>query len=154
MLLRGHEREQFNRYFNLFKQEGVAVSTLLDELASADQNAALLEQIKKLLEEHSRLNTTYHAALADHESGPGFDPRAIDNLVRGVDRDLDKKLDALADVIEQRVAVIQKDAERHLHERYQMLQRISTIGLALSVLLVGIFLFLAMRSERSLATQR
>ena len=153
VLLRGHERDQFKRYFDLFNQEATAVRALLGELAAADQNTALAGRIKELLQEHVRLDKTYHAALADHEPGLGFDPRVVDALVRGIDRDLDKKLDTLADVIEERVMSMHKDAERRLQERYRMLQRVATIGLALSVLLVGIFLFLAMRSERSLATR-
>lgn len=149
ILLRGDDPALHARYREALRAEATKVEGALTALAGDEFGPDLpRDAVGGLLAEHARLNAAYERALADRGTGGDFDGRAVDRGVRGIDRDLDDRLDALADRIAAEVVAVNRAVLERSRERYAEQQRLSSIGLAVTVSLMGLFLVLAMRAER------
>jgi methyl-accepting chemotaxis protein len=84
VLLRGHEDQSREKYWNSFEQMQTKISedaaTLLERLKDGE----LKEQISEFAEAHRRAGVTYGKALQLFKTS-GFDYKVADNAARGVD---------------------------------------------------------------------
>lgn len=139
LLLRGGDPAEYRRYFDAFVAEEAEV---VRHLGNLDGDGAAAGRLRA---DHGSLGSRYREALA----AVGSDLPAADRRLRGIDRQLDDDLGKFADTIRDEVFLVRRDLEMRSDERYDSLRQVATWGLALCVLLVGVFLRLAIRRERT-----
>ncbi|PWC35223.1 hypothetical protein [Azospirillum sp. TSO22-1] len=151
LLLRGAEQTEYRRYHAAFLAEEKQVSALLGSLVAAvgetgTDKAGWSGTAERLRTGHTALGERYRQALAAHSGGP---LAAADQELRGIDRHLDVDLESLGDSIRDEVLRIRSALEARSQERYTSLRQVAGYGLALCVLLVGLFLRAAVRREQA-----
>lgn len=138
ILLRGRDPADLAAYRARFEQEETAVREHLQTLenAPASEGAARAEAHRPadLLAEHRELGETYRAALAAADFTRADAPFRIDAAVRGKDRPLSDKLDALAAEVEQAASAELKAMGERAAARYEGLRRVTWIVAGLAML--------------------
>lgn len=140
ILLRGHDAADLATYRGHFETEEARVRSGLQSLAErlpaeltiGDTSAR--DEITALLEEHIRLGATYRETLAGLDlAAPGAARRA-DAAVRGIDRELNDRLDALATAVELGAAEEIRLETVAADRRYLALRRATWIAAGLALL--------------------
>ncbi|HEX2543820.1 MAG TPA: methyl-accepting chemotaxis protein [Ramlibacter sp.] len=110
ILLRGHEKADHDRYVAALQKRS---ATVLDELAQLERGLVRLgrpvDEVVAARKLHGELNEHYAQALKKFEPGNRESSYVVDGLVRGKDRPLDEKLEA---VVAQLHDAAEKDATR------------------------------------------
>lgn len=142
VLIRGNNPEQLKRHLAAFDEEARAVSKLAEQLAKDIDDPQAAALARQFGQEHQSLTSNYLAALGGFEAAQ-FDPRAGDELVRGMDRaptqtleQLNERAKALADG-----AVVKKSNDARSTILWSAL-----ISLAAAVLLVVVLAWWIRRS--------
>jgi hypothetical protein len=95
-LLRGYRSEDFSAYHDAFLARADEVDKQLAGLANEAQQLSFLnDNLPKLAAMHNDLDKAYGAALAKFVAADPLSVRAVDNEVRGRDRDLSDVFDAV-----------------------------------------------------------
>jgi hypothetical protein len=155
VLLRHDEPGGLERYWDGFRARESETRQTLEAMAARIQTrGGDPAPIQMILDRHAALGEAYRAALATGEaaranSGGGFDPHAADARVRGMDRTLDGDLDNLALKVFANAKDRQQDMIAASQSRYETLRATATWGLGGCILLVGMFLALAVRGDRT-----
>ncbi len=96
MLIRGHNRADFDKYDAAFAQDEKTVRTQLGELRDSlkliDGSTRTLDA---LLTEHDALGARYRAALAQYDPKSPSATQKVDSIVRGIDRGTTDVMDSL-----------------------------------------------------------
>jgi methyl-accepting chemotaxis protein-1 (serine sensor receptor) len=99
-LLRGNDREQFERYSKAFVKSGEATHAELEKLgrlmAGLQLESPLVEQA---LRTHAELGQRYLAALQKYDPANPDSAHVVDALVKGMDREPTRKIDDIVDYI-------------------------------------------------------
>ncbi|TWI52507.1 methyl-accepting chemotaxis protein [Pseudomonas duriflava] len=116
VLLRGQDQEQLDKYWNQFLNQERKVQSFLGELnGQVFSNPAITQAIHTLTQEHQALGTAYRKGLEQFKAA-GFDPRAGDKAVTGIDREATAQMSALVEALRQQsnstAAVITAQAEK------------------------------------------
>jgi methyl-accepting chemotaxis protein len=105
LLLRGHTRDDFQKYEKSFKAEEAAVRDLATKLAADVNDGEARGQITAFIDAHQTMGRSYDTAIRAFEGTQGQDAAAADALVKGQDRAptdlLDKTSARLAQVLEE-----------------------------------------------------
>ncbi|WP_413203542.1 hypothetical protein [Rhodospirillum sp. A1_3_36] len=155
ILLRHNEPGGLERYWDGFRARESETRRTLEAMAERIQaRGGDPAAIRTILEHHAALGKAYRAALAEGEkaratSGGGFDAQVADARVRGMDRTLDGELDNLALKVFANAKDRQQDMIVAGQARYETLRATATWGLGGCILLVGLFLALAVRGDRT-----
>lgn len=143
ILLRGEYPIARSRYFNAFANAEGEVSQALakvDELLARSDEHRFHQRLTELRREHEGLGEQYRAALTA-ATGGHWNPFESDLAVRGIDRPLDREIDALAaDLLEEsreRGKVLNLEIQR----RYHALQSALWVAMVASLLLIGVLLW-------------
>ncbi len=129
VLLRGRDLQDLATYRDRFERHEAEVRRDLEILASRE-SALELSPFSEALEEHTRLGEAYRVALSSFDPA---NPLATDAAVRGIDRALDEKLDALAATMEASTTAELKSAFARAAARYEVLRRITWIVASFAV---------------------
>jgi len=117
ILLRGHEAADHARYLAAFDRRAALVVKDLEQLERAMQalgvDPAPVADARRM---HAELGRQYQEALRQFEVGNLASTQAVDRAVRGKDRPLDEKLDAIVDTLQQLAA---KESTRVAEEAAQ-----------------------------------
>ncbi|MEN3950056.1 hypothetical protein [Iodidimonas sp. SYSU 1G8] len=149
LLLRGSDRTDYARYHAAFEAEETRVR---ERLASLGERAGTLNMTSirdaatQALDAHADLGRSYRAALAAARE-EDWRPTQLDRSVRGIDRALNTALDEIAaDLLKEterrRIAIMREEADR-----YQSLRGFMGWCVTLSVGLVGLVLWSALRNR-------
>ncbi|MEE1674749.1 methyl-accepting chemotaxis protein [Agarivorans aestuarii] len=145
VLLRGHDPEQNKKYWDRFqdKQQQVQqqVSKLVSELKQANY-PELAKLAEEFLASHKTLGTAYAKGKAEYEAA-GFDFKAGDKAVKGIDRAPSKSMSQLSDQLK---AITAQQVELNTARAHQVSQ-ISFIIIGISGLLVIFVSFLFMERQ-------
>jgi len=146
LLLRSRTAADLEQLTATFSAQENVVDEQLRELAAAPGLATQLRsELEEIRQEHARLHGLYHAALANYVPGDPQTIFAVDAQVRGIDRSLNQRIDALAEQIFQ---ASRRDAEA-LRERgareYETLRTLVSAVAAMVIILAGVLAWLAMR---------
>lgn len=96
ILLRGHEKESFDKYNEQFKTSGELVQKDLAALKKIAEDIKFdTSKINNLLTEHSSLMLEYLSALKNFDPNDAMSYRKVDHLVRGIDRQPTTDMDNL-----------------------------------------------------------
>jgi hypothetical protein len=148
LLLRGSDMAERARYLQSFAAEAKVVS---DHLAAVERHLPLLGiaavQAQALREEHAALGLRYAAAA--QALGRDWQPAVADAAVRGIDRTLDRQIDALTDQVlaQSQRAIDQLRIEER--RRYDSLQGALWTVMACSLALLAIMLWRVLRERGS-----
>ncbi|MBD9470183.1 methyl-accepting chemotaxis protein [Pseudoxanthomonas sp. PXM01] len=94
ILIRGHDEEQRTRYVAAFDEKGREVAALAGSLSTTLADAEAQQLARDFQAQHTTLESNYHAAL-EQFAAAGYDTQQGDALVKGMDRELGKTLEAL-----------------------------------------------------------
>jgi len=114
LLLRGHDAEQYDWYVASFRKHGGAAASALDGAAALLQdlgrNPAALQAVRS---QHAVLAQEHLDALASFRQGDAASALQVDQRVRGKDRALEEKIDA---IVKDLRAFADSEARRLRHE--------------------------------------
>jgi methyl-accepting chemotaxis protein len=103
ILLRGRDREQFNKYLAGFNEKESAVIDKLKRLESLVQQQHVEHQVdvRAAIAEFEKLGPVYRDALRAYDTTQSDPAAIVDQLVKGVDRAPSKHIDQLVEQIDQ-----------------------------------------------------
>jgi methyl-accepting chemotaxis protein len=126
ILIRGHDEEQRIKYVKAFDEKGRDVAALAGTLATTLADPEAQQLAKDFLAQHTTLESNYRAAL-EQFAAAGYNTQEGDALVKGMDRELGKTLEAL-------IARTKVLADAAVVARSQEARRTLVLCAALSVL--------------------
>ena len=130
ILLRGRDPKDLATYRARFEAEEKLVREGLGKFI----DKIVLEDGAALATEHQKLTEAYRAALAAFDPADASAPFKADSAVRGLDRPLSEKLDALAAKVEKYASDELAAMSERAAARYEALRRITWIVASLAVL--------------------
>ena len=147
ILIRGHERESFDKYRQGFEREAEQVRRFLalaDQYVREDLHEAA--GVAPLLAEHGKLVDRYRAALNAWEAADPESGRKVDQAVRGVDRAFSEGLAKIAQRASQseveHLAAQISAAEAH----YVATRNILAVTMVLATLTIAVLSFALIRA--------
>ncbi len=131
VLLRGYDPQLLDKYWNAFVAEESDVRAHARNLEKAVRNAKAKALIGQFIAAHEEMGGKYRQGLEAFKAA-GFDPKAGDAAVRGIDR-------APAQLLEEAAKLLQADATRTLAEA----EAAARHNLNVSLAVIAIFAALA-----------
>lgn len=137
-LLRGNNRESFNKYYSQFSQENGNVQKQLSVLKEHMQKQGLdTSSVDKLLSTHKNLYNNYTEAIKSYDSNNPSSYQIVDNLVNGIDRKPTDDMDALVNDIQDKAKVESENmiaqSDIDTGNFYKTLVSIVVIGIILTI---------------------
>lgn len=155
ILLRGAEADELSHYRTAFRSRRERVDEVLAQLSEEIAALALpghARELVSLKRDFGALGDTYDKALAEvlaeRDHLPLADAGRIDRQVRGIDRALEQRLDALSDTLSDLAATQRKALSVEMRNRYDTLRTTLLTVLTTALVLVGLALFGALRKLR------
>ncbi len=146
LLLRSRTTIDYTNHLTTYERQHTAVRASLKELETRLGATALdAATVAPLAAEHAKLNAAYRAALADYVPGNPGTVFATDAAVHGIARDLDTRIDALADTINAAIAEAIAETRADSDRRYTELRTLVAALSAATLLLALTLAFLALR---------
>lgn len=113
ILLRGHERELYDKHLTVFESDERRVRDNLKDLKGAmDKMQLPAGPVDGILTSHEELGGKYREALTHYDRKGLQSGAAVDRLVLGIDRDVTDRIDALVAQIQQQTATGIDDREK------------------------------------------
>ena len=101
LLLRGHEKSDYDRYLNSFRSRGEDVTRFLKDVQPAMTRAGLPpDGLDDAIRLHKNISGLYLEALKLYEPEKVETVRLVDERVRGKDRQLEDKIDAIVNALQ------------------------------------------------------
>ncbi|MES9957332.1 MAG: methyl-accepting chemotaxis protein [Sedimenticola sp.] len=97
-LLRGHNPEDLDKYWERFQRLETKIQEEGKQLLSRLQDTSMAQGLEQFLAEHREMGRAYREGLEVFRQA-GFDPRAGDKAVRGIDRAPTARLEESANAI-------------------------------------------------------
>lgn len=139
LLLRGRDAQDRDLYLARFAESEGRVSGLLGELASGHGLPAdLVDEVRSISAAHGELGRRYRSAFErfrPDDPGSVFD---IDASVRGIDQDVDRRIDAVADRVLERQRASTAEVEGRLATRAEALRRMLSIATGTTLVLLAL----------------
>lgn len=149
VLLRGHNRADYDKYFGLFEMEEARTQGLLLELRNTEPSEA--EAAGALIAKLQSLGLRYREALTLFDAQDPVSPRAVDRRVRGMDRATTDEMTALVNRLQQRMEAGSTNMAA-AHEREMATLRHASYWAAIMGVVSSVMLMLLIRrTERERA---
>lgn len=143
LLLRGHVPQDRSLYLGRFDESEGRVDRLLSDLASREGLAPdLADEVRAIATSHADLGRRYREAFARFRAGDPPSTFEVDASVRGIDQDLDRRIDAVAERVLERQRASTAEVEARLATRALSLERMLSIATGSTLVL---FAFLVWR---------
>ncbi|MBK1878870.1 hypothetical protein JIN87_18450 [Pelagicoccus mobilis] len=99
-LLRGHDKEQFDKYWGRFQErEGMVQENLKDLTLLLAKYDVPDDAVKTAAKSHLGLGVAYRDGIKQYDSSDPLAHRVVDKLVKGIDRAPTKEIDAIVDMV-------------------------------------------------------
>lgn len=138
MLIRGHVQKDYDKYSSQFEDMRQQTQSTVKQLRRlAEGYPEIVKAADQFLVEHDRLTELYHAAiplLFRNEAGLGY--RDVDIKVRGIDRPPTDAIQHIAELAQRLKIQTAKTTDQSIA---QFKQETATIGLALLILLISLY---------------
>jgi methyl-accepting chemotaxis protein len=138
MLIRGHVQKDYDKYSSQFEDMRQQTQSTVRQLRRlAEGHPDIVKAADQFLVEHDRLTELYHAAiplLFRNEAGLGY--RDVDIKVRGIDRPPTDAIQHIAELAQRLKIQTAKTTDQSIA---QFKQETATIGLALLILLISLY---------------
>ncbi len=140
ILIRGNQEQEFSRYEKAFLEKEKVVQerlkTALGTLKTHPENAGLIADIEKLIQDHADLGSTYKTALGSFAKNDPQAGKKVDVAVKGRDR-------AATESIAKVVATFEKSETDHLEHQLIALEASLASSRRLLIALMAIALLLS-----------
>ncbi|HXK20483.1 MAG TPA: methyl-accepting chemotaxis protein [Polyangiaceae bacterium] len=138
ILLRGSAPEAFEKHSKQFKDMAQTTQASLLELKQIETKLGVdVTQVEELLGAHASLGDKYLAALKHYDQSDANSAHVVDGLVKGMDRSLNDKLDAVVAKTRERMEQLRKQsavaAEARLNSAVKVLSLAVLLALALGI---------------------
>lgn len=120
-LLRGYDREQFDKYWGRFQDREDVVQGNLRDLASLLESYDVpADSVRSAAETHLELGNAYREAIKDYKHDDPKAHRVVDRMVKGIDRAPTKEIDGIvamvhsfeAEAATERAAIFEAEASQ------------------------------------------
>jgi len=130
LLLRGNDKNDFEKYNKNFLEQEVVLFSQLDAIIALQKsiniNSSGAEELKK---EIRGLSEKYKAALRSYDTDNMESGKIVDRMVKGVDRTPTDKMDALvADIVQSSQKESREALERHANEGEASITRMTVVS--------------------------
>lgn len=142
VLLRGNDKDLYDKHFKAFNDEDQKVREYLGSLSKLITASGLtIAQIEDAEIKHEKLGRRYREALARHKELDLKTAALIDKSVRGIDRELTDEIDAIVTAIRDLTEKNLKDTEKIAQTQMEAYHALSffIIFLMLAGILFGIY---------------
>lgn len=137
-LLRGYERDLFDKYFNAFNHEDKLVNDYLHSLSDMTTAMKLfIPEIAVAIKAHEDMGERYRDALKHYKPSDLNSAIIVDKKIRGIDRALTDQIDAIVGIIKSEADKRLKDTENVAKTRMEAYQIFSIFLIFLVLLGVG-----------------
>lgn len=138
ILIRGNDKELYAKYLKGFESQARDMDTTLARMKTLMAELKMsTDGVDKLLEEHAKLGSKYTAALSTWEADNELTGKAVDKLLRGIDRPTSAALSELGASIEksatESLAKSSDDAARQVATALDEFYVISGVALLLTI---------------------
>ncbi|WNO10184.1 methyl-accepting chemotaxis protein [Teredinibacter sp. KSP-S5-2] len=143
VLIRGNDKEQFDKYFERFVKEENTVQELL-KLSIEKQKALGIDSAgtNQLLSDHKQLGKEYKDAIKSFNSSDRTAGQTVDKLVKGVDRAASKGMEEIALRTEDEINNLIKDTAQDIHDNTDhAINSFILYGIVFSVLVLVVMLY-------------
>lgn len=138
ILLRGSDKEAFRKYEAQFTKEEAITQERLKQLKTILQKLNISgAEADRAVKLHRELGAKYRAALASHDPANPRSYRLVDQLVKGIDREVTENIDGLVKTIVQKSADDIARTEKQATAQYSTLRSSS---MAVLVVIIGLSL--------------
>ena len=149
VLLRGHNPDDYAKYWSLFEAEESKTQALLSDLRRREAGES--SAIDGVLAELRRLGQRYRTAVAELDPDRPLSYREVDSRVRGMDRPPTDEMSALVERLQVRMAALGQQMTAS-HQAEMLTLRWAVLAAALlGVLSAAILMLLIRRAERERA---
>jgi methyl-accepting chemotaxis protein len=119
VLIRGNEKEKFDKYASRFQKSADQVQALLANAIDKSEKLSLdTKEINKVKQAHAELKVAYLNALRNFDSADSLTGKKIDNSISGVDRPASKGMTELAINAEQKFKDIIANSNVSMEEEF------------------------------------
>ncbi|MGH7677990.1 MAG: methyl-accepting chemotaxis protein, partial [Gemmatimonadaceae bacterium] len=150
LLIRGHKKEDFDRYIGAFQHQDSVVRASLeavrDTLKALDIAA---NDVGPLIAEHQELVKQYLGALVEYKPAVLASTQRVDSVVRGRDRALTAKMDSLVESVVTATSAEYEALAKKSHAQYAVVRNVFIASLAVAIVIA---LLLAWATIRSVTT--
>ncbi len=147
ILLRGHDKENFDKYLTNFTKEEAFVQSELNSLRGLMLKQGLnTAEVDRLLKSHAELGVKYREGLKSFDSGKHDSYRVVDKIVKGIDRPPTESMDNVVKYIQESATTSFAEMEKQSMAKYTAVRTTSITALVSGVVLTIIFLFIIVRS--------
>ncbi len=122
-LLRGNERDLFDKHFKAFNNEDKLVNDYLHALSDMTEAMRLfIPEIAVSIKAHEQMGERYRGALKHYKSSDLNSAIIVDKKIRGIDRALTDQIDAIVGIIKSEADKRLKDTENVAKTRMEAYQ--------------------------------
>jgi len=137
-LLRGYERDLFDKYFEAFNHEDKLVNEYLRSLSDMTTAMKLfIPEITVAIKAHEDMGKRYREALKHYKPSDLNSAIIVDKKIRGIDRELTDQIDSIVDIIKSEADKRLQDTENVARTRMEAYQIFSIFLIFLVLLGIG-----------------
>jgi len=134
ILLRGSDEKARTHYWDAFKQKHQAIQTHLEQMLSRSRHAEMQQMIRDFKTDHAALLAKYQKGYQAYIDA-GFDAKAGDNAVKGIDREPTEALEKMSVVIKQLVEQAVTEAETDIRSIVKQILVLVSVSVILAFVL-------------------
>lgn len=150
-LLRGNNKEDFDKYFKQFSDDNNNVQAELDKLKKDMTSSGIdTSSVDKLTASLKELYDNYNTAIKSYDINNKESYHQVDNLVRGMDRKPTDDMDALVKQIQDNAKSNSKNMMLQADKEFNNFVKSLAVVVAIGVLLIIIFSIIIMSTYKSI----
>jgi methyl-accepting chemotaxis protein len=147
LLIRGHDREDFDHYLGSFEKQEKVVGEQLAKVRDTLVTLGFGEMnIAQLVVTHTELTASYKQALRSYDPTDRRSTQRVDSIVRGRDRALTASLDALIDSVKAMADARTAEINVASHTGYLRMRATFIVALAVAVVIAMLLAWATIRS--------
>lgn len=147
LLIRGHDKEDFEKYYAGFQHEDSLVNQQLAVVGDSLKSLGFTDLgIASLIEDHKALSQRYREALRTYDPTNIRSTQRVDSLVRGIDRSLTAEMDKMIDTVHVLFGAKIAEINRGSVDQYVKMRGTFAISLAVAILVSMLLAWATIRS--------
>lgn len=154
ILLRGNNKNLYNKHLKAFNEEERKVNECLQSLSLLVSGTGMsVPQIADLIKVHEELGRQYREALGKYQQSDLKSAVLVDNNVRGIDRKLTDDIDTVVEIIKNLAEKRLKETELISKTHMEAYQALSFFLIFLMIAGVGFGVYNAMSITKDLTAE-
>jgi methyl-accepting chemotaxis protein len=147
LLIRGHNKEDFEKYVGNFQKQDSLVDKQLGQVRDSLQTLGFDGvKIASMIEEHAALSQRYRDALKSYDPTDARSTQRVDSAVRGIDRSLTDAMDHMIDTVETQSAKRYDAIGAAAQAQYRTVRATFVVSLVIAIALALLLAWATIRS--------